>query len=76
MKNFGKSQALHAGLLKPKVMSSSQWMLIYKIVLKKLYNMITSQNFDLVSGWKEALIQWLQNLPSKLFNWAARKRLG
>jgi glycosyltransferase involved in cell wall biosynthesis len=42
-----------------------------------LYNMITSQNFDLVSGWKKsATIQWLQNLPSKLFNWAARKTSG
>jgi hypothetical protein len=35
MKNFGKSQALHAGFAKAKVKSSSQWMLIYKIVLKK-----------------------------------------
>jgi hypothetical protein len=37
-------------------------MLIYKIVLKKFqaYTMITSQNFDLVSGWKKsATIQWL-----------------
>jgi hypothetical protein len=33
MKNFGKSQALHAGFAKAKV-KSSQWMLIYKIVLK------------------------------------------
>jgi hypothetical protein len=39
--------------------------------------MITSQNFDLVSGWKKsATIQWLLKKPSKLFNWAARKRLG
>jgi hypothetical protein len=54
MKNFGKSQALHAGFAKAKVKSSSQWMLIYKIVLNsRLYNMITSQNFDLVSGWKK-----------------------
>jgi hypothetical protein len=35
MKNFGKSQALHAGFAKAKGESSSQWMLIYKIVLKK-----------------------------------------
>jgi hypothetical protein len=34
MKNL-KSQALHAGFAKAKVMSLSQWMLIYKIVLKK-----------------------------------------
>jgi hypothetical protein len=42
-----------------------------------LYNMITSQNFDLVSGWRKALrFSGCKNLPSKLFNWAARKRLG
>jgi hypothetical protein len=39
--------------------------------------MITSQNFDLVSGWKKsATIQWLLKPTFKLFNWAARKRLG
>jgi hypothetical protein len=33
---------------------------LQKIVLKKLglYNMITSQNFDLVSGWRSATILW------------------
>jgi hypothetical protein len=58
MKNFGKSQALHAGFAKAKVKSSSQWMLIYKIVLKKFHNMITSQNFDLVSGWKKKALRF------------------
>jgi hypothetical protein len=58
MKNFGKSQALHAGFLKPKVTSSSQWMLIYNSPeeIPGLYNMITSQNFDLVSGWKKSAV--------------------
>jgi hypothetical protein len=60
MKNFGKSQALHAGFAKAKV-KSSQWMLIYKIVLKtRLIQYDYLQNFDLVSGWKKsATIQWL-----------------
>jgi hypothetical protein len=34
MKNFGKSQALHAGFAKAQG-DITQWMLIYKIVLKK-----------------------------------------
>jgi hypothetical protein len=35
LKNFGKSQALHAGLLKLKVMSLLLWMLTCKTVLRK-----------------------------------------
>jgi hypothetical protein len=42
----------------------------------RLYNDYL-QNFDLVSGWKKsATIQWLLKPTFKLFNWAARKRLG
>lgn len=46
--------------------------------IPELYKMITSDGFDLVSGWKkkryDAVIK--KNLPSKLFNWAARKTSG
>jgi len=37
--------------------------------------MITKQNYDLVSGWKKKRYDSVvaKNLPSKLFNWAARK---
>jgi hypothetical protein len=39
--------------------------------------MITSQNFDLVSGWKKKRYDSVVAKPTfKLFNWAARKRLG
>jgi hypothetical protein len=40
--------------------------------------MITEQNFDLVSGWKKKRYDSVvaKNLPSKLFNWAARKTSG
>jgi glycosyltransferase involved in cell wall biosynthesis len=43
-----------------------------------LYNMITAENFDLVSGWKKKRYDSVvaKNLPSKLFNWAARKTSG
>ncbi len=40
--------------------------------------MIINQNFDLVSGWKKKRYDSIvsKNLPSKLFNWAARKTSG
>ena len=43
-----------------------------------LYQMITTHNFDLVSGWKKKRYdsKIRKNLPSKLFNWAARKTSG
>jgi hypothetical protein len=42
------------------VKSSSQWMLIYKIVLKKFqaYTIWLPQNFDLVSGWKKKALRF------------------
>jgi hypothetical protein len=43
-----------------------------------LYDMIMNQNFDLVSGWKKKRYDsvFAKNLPSKLFNWAARRTSG
>jgi len=43
-----------------------------------LYNMIANEKFDVVSGWKKKRYDSLlsKNMPSKLFNWAARKTSG
>jgi hypothetical protein len=40
--------------------------------------MIVEENYDLVSGWKKKRYDsvFAKNLPSKLFNWAARKTSG
>jgi len=40
--------------------------------------MITEKGFDLVSGWKKKRYDSVisKNLPSKLFNWAARRTSG
>ena len=40
-----------------------------------LFNMIKNNKYDLVSGWKKKRYDryFAKNLPSKLFNWAARK---
>ena len=39
-----------------------------------MHKMIVSENFDLVSGWKKERYdhKWRKNIPSKIFNWAAR----
>jgi len=76
-KNFGKSQALHAGF------KVAQGDVIITMVadlqdnpeeIPQLYNLITKEGFDLVSGWKKIRYDSLfsKNIPSKLFNWAAR----
>jgi glycosyltransferase involved in cell wall biosynthesis len=43
-----------------------------------LYNKIITEKFDLVSGWKKKRYDSVigKNMPSKLFNWAARKTSG
>lgn len=46
--------------------------------IPELYNMIVNDQLDLVSGWKKKRYDSVitKNLPSKLFNWAARKTSG
>ncbi|TGV02695.1 glycosyltransferase family 2 protein [Flavivirga rizhaonensis] len=80
-KNFGKSQALHAGFEKAKgdvVITMDADLQDNPDEIPELYNMITNDGFDLVSGWKKKRYDSVisKNLPSKLFNWAARKTSG
>src|SRR5574343_151116 len=80
-RNFGKSQALHAGFAKAKgevVITMDADLQDSPDEIPDLYNMIMQQNFDLVSGWKKKRYDSVvaKNLPSKLFNWAARKTSG
>lgn len=81
LKNFGKSQALHAGF----EMAQGDVIITMDADLQdnpeeipELYNMIVSDGFDLVSGWKKKRYDSIlsKNLPSKLFNWAARQTSG
>lgn len=81
LKNFGKSQALHAGFAKAKgdvVITMDADLQDNPEEIPELYQMITKQNFDLVSGWKKKRYDSVisKNLPSKLFNWAARRTSG
>lgn len=81
MKNFGKSQALHAGFAKAQgdvIITMDADLQDSPDEIPGLYEMITKEKFDLVSGWKKKRYDSVvaKNLPSKLFNWAARKTSG
>lgn len=80
-KNYGKSQALHAGF----AMAQGEVIITMDADLQdspeeipELYRMITEDGQDLVSGWKKKRYDSVlsKNLPSKLFNYAARKTSG
>lgn len=80
-KNFGKSQALHAGFAKAQgdvIITMDADLQDSPDEIPDLYNMIINENYDLVSGWKKKRYDsvFAKNLPSKLFNWAARKTSG
>lgn len=81
MKNFGKSQALHAGFAKAQgdvIITMDADLQDSPEEIPGLYDMIVNGKFDLVSGWKKKRYDSVvaKNLPSKLFNWAARKTSG
>lgn len=81
LKNFGKSQALHAGFAKAQgevIITMDADLQDNPEEIPELYQMIVGQRYDLVSGWKKKRYDSLfsKNLPSKLFNWAARKTSG
>ncbi|WP_044398664.1 glycosyltransferase family 2 protein [Lacinutrix sp. Hel_I_90] len=81
LKNFGKSQALHAGFAKAQgdvVITMDGDLQDNPEEIPSLYNKIITEHFDLVSGWKKKRYdnKFTKNLPSKLFNWAARKTSG
>ena len=81
LRNFGKSQALHAGFARAKgdvIITMDADLQDSPDEIPGLYNMIVAGNFDLVSGWKKKRYDAVmtKNLPSKLFNWAARKTSG
>ena len=80
-KNFGKSQALHAGFKKAQgevVITMDADLQDNPDEIPELFNMVVNDGYDLVSGWKKKRYDAVlsKNLPSKLFNWAARKTSG
>lgn len=80
-KNYGKSQALDAGF----GIANGRVVITMDADLQDspdeipdLYRLITEENYDLISGWKKKRYDNVvtKNIPSKLFNWAARKTSG
>jgi glycosyltransferase involved in cell wall biosynthesis len=80
-KNFGKSQALHAGFALAKgdvVITMDADLQDNPEEIPALYKMISEENYQLVSGWKKKRYDSVlfKNMPSKLFNLVARKTSG
>lgn len=80
-RNYGKSQALHAAFEKVKgdvVITMDADLQDFPEEIPSLYRKIVEENYDIVSGWKKKRFDnvMTKNLPSKLFNSAARKLSG
>jgi len=80
-KNFGKSQALHAGFKSAKgkyVITLDADLQDSPDEIPKLIKNLNKGGYDLISGWKKKRFDsfLFKNLPSKLFNWAARRVSG
>lgn len=81
IKNFGKSQALHAGFEFAKgdfIVTLDADLQDSPEEIPKLIETLKNKDFDMVSGWKKKRYDsfLFKNLPSKLFNWAARRASG
>ncbi len=81
LENFGKSQALHAGFAIAEgdvIITMDADLQDNPEEIPELYQMIVNDGYDLVSGWKRKRYdsKIVKNLPSKLFNLAARKTSG
>ncbi len=79
--NYGKSQALNAAFAKAKgevVITMDADLQDFPEEIPELYNMVVKDNYDIVSGWKKKRYDnvMTKNLPSKLFNAAARRVSG
>ncbi|WP_417886806.1 glycosyltransferase family 2 protein [Zunongwangia sp.] len=80
-RNYGKSQALHAGFLKAQgdvVITMDADLQDNPEEIPELYELIHTDGYQLISGWKKKRYDSVlaKNLPSKLFNAAARKTSG
>ena len=80
-KNYGKSQALDAGFELAQgnvIITMDADLQDNPEEIPSLYNLIIDQDFDLISGWKKKRYDnfFTKNIPSKLFNAAARKTSG
>jgi glycosyltransferase involved in cell wall biosynthesis len=80
-RNYGKSAALHVGFNLVKgdvVVTMDADLQDSPEEIPELRRLILEEGYDLVSGWKKKRYDpfFSKNLPSKLFNWAARSISG
>ena len=79
-RNYGKSPALNVGFRRAKgdvVITMDADLQDSPDEIPELYRMITSDGYDLVSGWKKKRYDPLsKTLPTKLFNATARRVSG
>ena len=80
-RNYGKSAALYHGF------AAAQGNVVFTMdadlqgspeEIPEMYRMVTEEGWDIVSGWKKQRYdnKFTKNLPSKLYNWTARKVTG
>ena len=80
-RNYGKSAALNVAFEAVKgdvVITMDADLQDNPDEIPELYNLIIKEDFDLISGWKKKRYDNIvtKNIPSKLFNAAARKTSG
>ncbi|MDH6253918.1 glycosyltransferase involved in cell wall biosynthesis [Chryseobacterium sp. H1D6B] len=80
-RNYGKSQALHAAFERAHgdvIITMDADLQDFPEEIPELYTMVIEENYDIVSGWKKKRFDnvMTKNVPSKLFNAAARKVSG
>ena len=80
-RNYGKSAALYEGFAAVEgdvVITMDADLQDSPDEIPELYRMITEEGYDVVSGWKQHRQdnKRTKNLPSKLYNWTARKVTG
>ena len=80
-RNYGKSAALFHGFKAAEgkvVVTMDADLQDSPEEIPELYRMVTEEGYDIVSGWKKQRFdnKLTKNLPSKLYNWTARKITG
>ena len=79
-RNYGKSAALYIGFERAQgdvVITMDADLQDSPDEIPDLYRMIKEEGYDIVSGWKQKRYDPLsKTIPTKLFNWAARKMSG
>lgn len=80
-RNYGKSAALYHGFAAAEgrvVVTMDADLQDSPEEIPEMYRMVVEEGYDIVSGWKKKRHdnKLTKNLPSKLYNWTARKITG